>query len=79
MKKYKVSINETSNFPPSDTGSLVYFNADGAISDILEKIAASGGEVIIPKSNIIEGDESSGYYATFKDTEGNVLGIFAMS
>ncbi|MDQ7026169.1 MAG: hypothetical protein Q9P01_20320 [Anaerolineae bacterium] len=72
------SINQTENFSPSDSGTLVYFQADGLISEILGKITAAGGEIIIPKTDISP-TENMGYYATFKDTEGNILGIFATS
>jgi predicted enzyme related to lactoylglutathione lyase len=71
------SINQTSNFPPSATGVLVYFQAEGTMADILQKIMTAGGEIVIPQSNIVETDASMGYYATFKDTEGNVIGIFS--
>lgn len=43
-----------------------------SIDEFSKKIEASGGTIITPKSPI----PGTGYFALFKDTEGNKLGIF---
>jgi uncharacterized protein len=43
-----------------------------SIEDSTEKVLAAGGELITGKSPV----PGMGYFAQFKDTEGNVIGIF---
>jgi len=43
-----------------------------SVEEFLKKIEENGGEILTPKSPI----PGIGYYAFFKDTEGNRLGIF---
>ena len=43
-----------------------------SIDEYIKKIEASGGKVIVPKGEVPD----MGYYAYFKDTEGNVMGIW---
>jgi uncharacterized protein len=45
-----------------------------SIDEYLEKIKASGGEIVMPKTTI----PSIGYLAYCKDTEGNTFGIMQM-
>src|SRR5689334_20953663 len=46
-------------------GTLVYLNASGKLDACLERVAAAGGTVVLPKTDI--GDP--GFIATIKDTE----------
>lgn len=69
-----VSLNETANFEPSEHGPLVYFTFDGKLDDVVQRVEQAGGKIVIPKSAMGE----AGFYATFKDTEGNVLALHAM-
>lgn len=67
------SLNQTRNFEPGDKGPLVYVNAGSDSNAHLERVRAAGGTVI-------EGETSmgaAGYYATFKDTEGNLLSLYS--
>jgi predicted enzyme related to lactoylglutathione lyase len=59
------------DYVPSTQGSLVYLNADGKMDDILKRIPAAGGKVLLPKTSI--GDP--GYIAILLDTEGNKIGL----
>jgi uncharacterized protein len=43
-----------------------------SIDEYAEKIEAAGGKLIVPKGEVPD----MGYYAYFKDTEGNVLGLW---
>jgi len=56
-----------------DTGDIVtnYIGVP-SIDEFSKKIEANGGTIITPKSPI----PGTGYFALFKDTEGNRLGIF---
>jgi len=42
------------------------------IEEAADRIVAAGGELVTPKSPI----PGMGYFAQFKDTEGNIVGIF---
>ena len=57
--------------PAGDAGVLVYIRVDD-VEAVLQKIVEAGGKVVLPQTQ--EGDSLS--YATFRDTAGNVLGIF---
>ena len=57
--------------PAGDTGVLVHVRVDD-VEASLERIAAAGGEVVVPATAQGEGIS----YATFRDPAGNVLGIF---
>ena len=56
---------------PSTEGSLVYLNATGRIDECLERAAADGGEVVLPKLDIGE----PGFIALIKDPDGNCVGL----
>ncbi|MBA3898913.1 MAG: VOC family protein [Bacteroidetes bacterium] len=43
-----------------------------SIEEHAKKIEASGGKLIVPKDEVPD----MGYYAYFKDTEGNVMGLW---
>ena len=44
-----------------------------AIEPFMDKVQASGGSVILPKEEIAPG---MGWIAVFKDTEGNMMGLY---
>ena len=52
-------------------GTLVYLNANRKLDAVLGRVKPSGGEVVLPKTDI--GDP--GFIATVKDTEGNIVGL----
>ncbi len=56
-----------------DTADIVTnYIGVSSIDEFSKKIEANGGTIINPKSPI----PGTGYFALFKDTEGNKLGIF---
>ncbi len=55
---------------PSATGPLVYFGTSD-IDAVLERVAASGGQVVAPKMSI----GAYGNIAQFTDTEGNRIAL----
>ena len=45
-----------------------------SVDDVLEKVVASGGEILMPKTEI----PGVGFHAYFRDTEGNTVGLMEM-
>ena len=68
-------VIEGEGYVPSAEGSLVYLNAGDDLSDVLARVEAAGGQVILPKTSIGE----NGFMAYFLDTEGNKVGLHSMS
>lgn len=57
----------------SDTGLLVYLETHEELCEHLRRVESAGGKVLTPKSAV----GSAGNYATFLDTEGNLLALCA--
>ena len=70
-----LSLNQTANFTPSDHGPLVYLNAGADLSDHLARVEPAGGKIVEPKTSM----GAMGDYATFLDTEGNLLALYSYS
>lgn len=58
---------------PSADGALVYLDATGKLDASLARVAAAGGEVVVPRMAI--GDP--GFIAIVRDSEGNLVGLHA--
>jgi predicted enzyme related to lactoylglutathione lyase len=56
----------------STEGVLIYFDGNPDLSNILNRVEASGGKVIIPKRQI---SPEFGFMAVFTDSEGNRLAL----
>lgn len=61
--------------PSGADGPKVYLTADPELNTVLNRVEASGGKVILPKTPIAP---DMGYFAFFSDSEGNVIGLFSM-
>ena len=61
---------------PSPHGTLIYLNAEGRLDRTLELVARAGGRVDTPKEKI---SDQIGYVAHIIDSEGNRVGLHAMS
>jgi predicted enzyme related to lactoylglutathione lyase len=61
--------------PSADSGPLVYLNANPDVQNILDKIAAAGGTIVIPKTEITP---EYGHMAVFLDTEGNRVALHSI-
>jgi predicted enzyme related to lactoylglutathione lyase len=57
---------------PSEFGSLVYLNGGNDLNDILNRIEAAGGRIIMSKTLI---NKESGFFALFIDSEGNKMAL----
>ncbi|HYF67733.1 MAG TPA: VOC family protein [Ohtaekwangia sp.] len=71
-----VTLINGNEYKPSADGTLVYFNAGHDLQIILDKVKSNGGHIIIPKTEI---SPEMGFFALFRDTEGNKLGLHAMN
>jgi predicted enzyme related to lactoylglutathione lyase len=56
---------------PSATGTLIYLNCQGQLDAVIGRVAAAGGQVVLPKTDI--GDP--GFISIILDTEGNRVGL----
>jgi len=61
---------------PSVEGSVIYLNADPGIQPVIDRIAAAGGKVVMPKTEI---SPEIGYMAFFIDSEGNKIGLHSQN
>jgi len=60
--------------PAATSGVVIYLNADPDIQRVIDRIEPSGGQILIPKTQITE---EIGYMAFFIDTEGNRVALHA--
>ena len=61
--------------PSATDGTLVYLNANPDVQNVLDKIEAAGGKIIVPKTQI---SPEYGYMAVFIDTEGNRVALHSV-
>lgn len=57
---------------PSAKGVTIYLNGGDNLQPILDKVEKNGGKINIPKT--LHADES-GFFAIFRDSEGNKIGL----
>jgi uncharacterized protein len=60
--------------PSATDGPLLYLNANPDVQNILDKVEAAGGKIIVPKTAIGE----YGFMAAFIDTEGNRIALHSV-
>lgn len=60
---------------PSAEGALVYLNGGEDLAEPLSRVQTAGGEVLVPKTSIGE----FGFFAVFKDTEGNRVAFHSLA
>ncbi|MCB0063409.1 MAG: VOC family protein [Caldilineaceae bacterium] len=66
--------NTQYGYVPSQAGTLVYLQlGDTDLNLAVEKVAATGGQVLLPKTALGE----NGYCAWILDPEGNRVGLYA--
>jgi predicted enzyme related to lactoylglutathione lyase len=86
------ALVETQNSIVETPRSIIFFNGNQGMTEILDRVTANGGTIKTPKTliknklqdgssqipkTLIDGKE--GYFAYFYDTEGNLLGLYANS
>ncbi len=68
------ALSKSDGFMPSQTGTMIYLNANPDLQVVLDRVEAAGGTVVGPKMNIGE----YGNIAFIVDTEGNKVGLHSM-
>jgi len=63
-------------YQPGTSGPVAYLNADPVLDDVLKRVAPAGGKVVVPHTDLPEG---MGCFAQIIDSEGNRVGLHAMS
>ena len=66
------ALIESKYAQPSRDGVTVYLNGGEDMSNILDKVAAGGGIILMPKTNM---GPDVGYIGLFIDSEGNKIGL----
>jgi uncharacterized protein len=58
------------------SGPIVFLNADGRLDEMLEEVYEAGGRIVTPRTEIGAG---MGWFAHIIDSEGNRIGLHAIS
>ena len=61
--------------PSATDGPLIYLNGNPDVQKIIDKVEASGGKIMVPKTEI---SPEYGYMAVIIDTEGNRIGLHSV-
>jgi uncharacterized protein len=61
--------------PSATDGPLIYLNANPDVQNVLDKVEAAGGQIMVPKTEI---SPDYGYMAVIVDTEGNRIGFHSI-
>lgn len=61
--------------PSATDGALVYLNANPDVQQVLDKVEAAGGKIVIPKTEI---SPEYGHMGVFLDTEGNRVALHSV-
>lgn len=71
------TIVQTDGFhvPSATDGPLIYLDANPDVQNVLDKVEAAGGKIIVPKTNI---SDEYGFMGVFLDTEGNRIALHSV-
>jgi predicted enzyme related to lactoylglutathione lyase len=61
--------------PSATDGPLIYLNGNPDVQNVLNRIEAAGGKIMVPKTEI---SPDYGYMAVFIDSEGNRVGLHSV-
>ena len=61
--------------PSSTDGPLIYLNGNPDLQNVLDKVEAAGGKIMVAKTMI---SPEYGYMAVIIDTEGNRIGLHSV-
>ncbi|MEE1945860.1 VOC family protein [Pedobacter sp. KR3-3] len=59
----------------STAGVLIYLNGNPDVQQVLDKVEAAGGKIVVPKTEI---SPEYGFMAVIIDTEGNRIGLHSV-
>jgi len=69
-------ITQSEGIAPGALGSQIYLNANPSLDDVLERVVPAGGKIVVPRTALPPG---MGFCARIQDTEGNTIGLHAVS
>ena len=61
--------------PSSTDGPLIYLNGNPDVQNVLDKVEAAGGKIMVPKTLI---SPEYGFMAVILDSEGNRIGLHSV-
>lgn len=61
--------------PSTTDGPLIYLNGNPDLQNVLDKVEAAGGKIMVPKMEI---SPEYGFMGVFIDTEGNRIGLHSI-
>jgi predicted enzyme related to lactoylglutathione lyase len=61
--------------PSATDGPLIYLNGNPDLQNVLDKVEAAGGKIMVPKTEI---SPEYGFMGVFIDTEGNRIGLHSI-
>jgi predicted enzyme related to lactoylglutathione lyase len=61
--------------PSATDGPLIYLNGNPDVQQVLDKVEAAGGKIMVPKTEI---SPEYGFMAVMIDTEGNRIGLHSV-
>lgn len=61
--------------PSATDGPLIYLNGNPDLQNVLDKVEAAGGKIMVPKMEI---SPEYGFMGVFIDTEGNRIGLHSI-
>ena len=70
------SVVSGDGYIPSIDGAKIYLNGGADLSQVLERVEAAGGKVVMSKTEIAP---DIGYFAIIDDTEGNRIYLHSMN
>jgi len=69
-------VQNSQFYKPSATdGPMLYLNANPDVQNVLDKVEAAGGKIMVPKTQI---SPEYGHMAVFLDTEGNRVALHSV-
>jgi predicted enzyme related to lactoylglutathione lyase len=68
------ALSQGPDWTPSRNGVLLYFAGGDDLQVVLDRVVAAGGAIVEPKQTV---DATSGYWARFSDSEGNLIGLLS--
>ncbi len=68
------TIIKSDELTPSATGTMVYLHVGADLQPHLNRIEQAGGAIDVSKTQLGPG---MGYFAIFRDTEGNRVGLYS--
>jgi uncharacterized protein len=66
----------TPEHQPALNGPILYLNAGKTLDEVLGRVAASGGKLLLPRTALPPG---MGFYAHIIDSEGNRIGLHGLN